>query len=103
MEENMMEMTNEVVDVVDTMDEVAETVAESKGGLVGGILTGVGIVGVGAACVALFKNRDKIKEKKLKKQIAKLEKAGFVVAKPEDLMEDLLDDIDDLDEKESEE
>ena len=102
MEENMMEMTNEVVDVVDTMDEVTETVAESKGGLVGKILTGLGLIGVCVGGAALIKNRDKIKEKKLKKQIAKLEKQGFVVL-PESEIEDLVDDLDDLDEKESEE
>lgn len=99
MEENIMEMTNEVADVVDTVEEVTETVAESNDGLLGKILTGFG---VGIACAAgtlLIKNRDKIKEHKLKKQIAKLEKAGYVVAHESEL--DNIVDTDDLDEKES--
>lgn len=101
MEENMVEMTNEVVDVVDTMEEVTETVAESKGGLVSKILTGLGLIGACVGGVVLIKNRDKIKEKKLKKQIAKLEKAGYVVLTESDI--ENIEELDDLDEKESEE
>lgn len=101
MEENMMEMTNEVVDVVDTMEEVTETVAESNGGLASKILTGLGLIGACVGGAVLFKNRGKIKEKKLKKMAAKLEKAGYVVLSEPEI--DDLTDLDDLDEKETEE
>lgn len=94
MEENIMEMTNEVVEVADAAEEITEAVVETKGGLRKKVLTGIG---VGIACAVgtlLVKNRDKIKERKLKKQIAKLEKEGFVVLNQSDIEE--LGEIDDL-------
>lgn len=100
MEENIMEMTNEVVDVVDTAEEITEAVVETKGGLLTKILTCVGVAGACVGGTLLFKNRNKIKEHKLKKQIAKLEKEGFVIVHESEL--DNIVEPDDLPEESEE-
>lgn len=103
MEENKMEMVNEVVDMTELVEEVTETVAESKGGLLGKILTCLAVGSVCAVSTVLFKNRDKIKEKKLEKQIAKLEKHGYVVVKESEIDNVIVSELDDLEKEESEE
>lgn len=102
MEQNLMEMTNEVENVMDTTEEIVEAAAKSKGGLLSKILAGLGLAACAGGAAYVVKNREKIKEKKLKKQIAKLEKAGYLVAKPEEIMDEIVG-IDDLDEEESKE
>lgn len=74
MEETKFE--NGIVEENEVYDEVPE---ESSNGVLGKIILGVSAmaaVGVGAL---VYKNRDKIE----KRRIAKLEKKGYIITKPE--------------------
>lgn len=84
----MEELKNEVVNET-TNEEVAVSSepVEEGGGSVCGKLLGlvvIGAVGVGAWAI---KNRTKLAEKKAKRNIAKLEKAGYVVLPKDDIVE----------------
>ena len=80
---------------VDNYDDTDES-GSGKFGLAG-ILTGVLAIGAGAL---IWKNKEKIKQKKIEKKIADLEKLGYVVCEQEDKHED--DFVDDFDEEEKE-
>lgn len=92
----MSEQYYENQEVIDIQDEDVEVVdsngepAGSKGLL--GLALGIG-VGIAVAGVAAWKNRDKIKQKRVDKQIKKLEKKGYVVSKEIPVVPITLEDI----------
>lgn len=57
---------------------------------------GAGLLGVGLAVVGgavyLWKNKDKIKQKHIEKQIAKWEKKGYMVTKIQDSEEEVVEE-----------
>ena len=74
-ENEVIDIQDEDVDVVETTEEATE----SKNGLLGLVIGGaVAVVGAG---VALYKNRDKIKQARVNRQIKKLEKKGYCISK----------------------
>ena len=79
--ENELTMVEEPV--VDFDDEYVE---ESNGVFKKVVVIGGGALVAGATALAI-KNRDKIKAKMEERKIAKLEKKGYVVYRPEELEE----------------
>ena len=79
--ENELTMVEEPV--VDFDDEYIE---ESNGVFKKVVMIGGGALVAGATALAI-KNRDKIKAKMEERKIAKLEKKGYVVYRPEELEE----------------
>lgn len=79
--ENELTMVEEPV--VDFDDEYVE---ESNGVFKKVVMIGGGALVAGATALAI-KNRDKIKAKMEERKIAKLEKKGYVVYRPEELEE----------------
>ena len=79
--ENELTMVEEPV--VDFDDEYVE---ESNGVFKKVVMIGGGALVAGATALAI-KNRDKIKAKLEERKIAKLEKKGYVVYRPEELEE----------------
>ena len=79
--ENELTMVDETM--VDFDDEYVE---ESNGVFKKVVMIGGGALVVGATALAI-KNRDKIKAKMEERKIAKLEKKGYVVYRPEELEE----------------
>ena len=79
--ENELTMVEEPV--VDFDDEYVE---ESKGVFKKVVMIGGGALVAGATALAI-KNRDKIKAKLEERKIAKLEKKGYLVYRPEELEE----------------
>lgn len=77
--ENELTMVEEPV--VDFDDEYVE---ESKGVFRKVVMIGGGALVAGATALAI-KNRDKIKAKMEERKIAKLEKKGYVVYRPEEV------------------
>ena len=77
--ENELTMVEEPV--VDFDDEHIE---ESNGGFKKVVMIGGGALVAGATALAI-KNRDKIKAKLEERKIAKLEKKGYVVYRPEEV------------------
>lgn len=77
--ENELTMVEEPV--VDFDDEYVE---ESKGVFKKVVMIGGGALVAGATALAI-KNRDKIKAKMEERKIAKLEKKGYVVYRPEEV------------------
>ena len=77
--ENELTMVEEPV--VDFDDEYVE---ESNGVFKKVVMIGGGALVAGAAALAI-KNRDKIKAKMEERKIAKLEKKGYVVYRPEEV------------------
>lgn len=88
---NMMETMNEEFE----NEETTMDTSSSGGVSIGKVLLGVG--GAALAGFALFKNRDKLKEKQDQKRIKKLEKKGYVVIAPdpEEDSADLSKNVDD--------
>lgn len=60
------------------LDTIEENDSEDAG--LGVAIAGV-VLGVGALTALIYKNRDKIKAKIIARQIAKLEKDGYIVSK----------------------
>lgn len=92
MEDVRIEEMNNQVEV----DEIGEYPVEEHEGGLGGLLTLIGAVtAIGGALFVGIKNRDKIKEARDKKRIAKLEKHGYVIFKEEELttIEDPIEDV----------
>lgn len=79
--ENELTMVEEPV--VDFDDEYVE---ESNGAFKKVVMIGGGALVAGATALAI-KNRDKIKAKLEERKIAKLEKKGYLVYRPEELEE----------------
>ena len=77
--ENELTMVEEPV--VDFDDEYVD---ESHGVFKKVVMSGGGALGAGATALAI-KNRDKIKAKMEERKIAKLEKKGYVVYRPEEV------------------
>lgn len=91
-ENEVIDIQDEDVDVVETTEEATE----SKNGLLGLVIGGaVAVVGAG---VALYKNRDKIKQARVNRQIKKLEKKGYCVSKPIPAIEVVPDEVDEEEE-----
>ena len=61
------------------LDTIEENDSEDAG--LGVAIAGV-VLGVGALTAFIYKNRDKIKAKRIARQITKLEKDGYIVSKP---------------------
>lgn len=76
MEENVI--MNEVTEEVMTNVEVPE-IQEGKG--IGTIVVGIGLAAAAGVGAWLYKNRNKLEERKIKR----LEKKGYIVVKSEDL------------------
>lgn len=76
MEENVI--MNEVTEEVMTNVEVPE-IQEGKG--IGTIVIGLGLAAAAGVGAWLYKNRNKLEERKIKR----LEKKGYIVVKSEDL------------------
>ena len=74
---------NELTMVEETTDFDDEYVEESKGVFKKVVVIGGGALVAGATALAI-KNRDKIKAKMEERKIAKLEKKGYVVWRPEE-------------------
>lgn len=75
---------NELTMVDETTDFDDEYVEESKGVFKKVVVIGGGALVAGATALAI-KNRDKIKAKLEERKIAKLEKKGYVVYRPEEV------------------
>lgn len=89
---------NNVVEIEEVEGVEVNTPEESDGGSKGSVGKIILGLAVAAGGVALYKSRKKIKAYKERKAIAKLEKAGYVVALPcdEDVAieaEDIEDDV----------
>lgn len=78
--ENMNEIKDVVIEEVVENVEVPTTTGGHKFGLVELVTGGVVVVASALAGLA-YKNRDKIKKNKRKKQIAKWKKEGYIVCK----------------------
>ena len=94
MEELKTEM-NEMTMVEEITDFDEEYVGESRGIFKKVVVIGGGALTAGAVALAV-KKRDKIKAKLEDRKIAKLEKKGYVVCRPEDVCE--VADFDETDE-----
>lgn len=83
----MEELKNEVVNETTSEEVAVSSEPVEEGGSVCGKLLGlvvIGAVGVGAWAI---KNRTKLAERKTRRNVAKLEKAGYVVLPKEDIVE----------------
>ena len=88
MENEIMDMQNE--EVVMTNEETEE----NKGfGTIGKIVAGIVIAGLGAGAI-IYKNRDKFDERKARR----LEKKGYVVYRPDEVQNDIVEVEDDEEE-----
>lgn len=92
------EMINEELGCEELMIPEEET-ENSIGGL---LALGVSaLVGLGMAGYAAYKNRDKIKAKRIEKKIAKLEKLGFTVIRNDQAEEESSEELPEETEKEN--
>lgn len=85
MEENK---TNEMIEEIDTVDEVEIEVydepEENDSSLLGKVLKVLFGVGLATAATICYVKRDEIKEKRRRKLVDKLEKEGYVIFAPGD-------------------
>lgn len=72
---------NEIVEE----EDVCEAQEDSGSGILGKIVIGLGVAAAAGICALVYKNRDKIEARR----IARLEKKGYVITKPEADDEDL--------------
>ena len=78
MNEELRELNMENDDVtMETND------SDSKSRLISGFVVGSVIAGAGLLCKAIYKNRNKLEERRMEHKIKKMEKKGFTVIKPE--------------------
>ena len=88
----IMELDNDTdVEVYDLEPE------EESSGILGKILIGAGVLAAGGLAALVYKNRDKLEERRIKK----LEKKGYTVIRPEQFVEEDFDE--DFEEEESSE
>ena len=88
---NNEETKNEIMELDnDTEAEVydLEPEEESGNGILGKILIGAGVLAAGGLAALVYKNRDKLEERRIKK----LEKKGYTVIRPEQFVEEDFDD-----------
>ena len=91
--ENAVNEVIEEIGIEEGLDvTVLEPAVEGSGAFGKKLSIGLAVVGCVTGAVYYFKNRDKINEKKIEKQIAKLEAKGYVVTKP---FEESVEDDDD--------
>lgn len=79
------ELRNDLVEV--EMNEELEEEFEESNGIFGKVAVGIGVVAIGVATTLVVKNRDKIKAKLEERKIRKLEDKGYVIYKPEEVVE----------------
>lgn len=89
---NNEETKNEIMELDNNeteMDLYGLEPEEESSGILGKILIGAGVLAAGGLAALVYKNRDKLEERRIKK----LEKRGYTVIRPEVEYED--DDFDD--------
>lgn len=79
------ELRNDLVEV--EMNEELEEEFEESNGIFGKVAVGIGVVATGVATTLVVKNRDKIKAKLEERKIRKLEDKGYIIYKPEEVVE----------------
>lgn len=83
MNEELRELNMENDDVtMETND------SDSKSGLIGKLVVGSVIAGAGLLGAAIYKNRNKLEERRMEHKIKKMKKKGFTVIKPEKVEDD---------------
>lgn len=85
MEERTYEQDTMEIEITDMDNDYAIESVNSEAGIgtIGKVVVGVGLATIGAAIGWGIANKDKIKAKKIEKAIAKAEKAGCIVIRPE--------------------
>ena len=91
MEENRIE-------TMETINEGAKEVYDmeptgsSGSGILGKVIGGLVVTGIAGAIAYAATHKDKIKNKKLEKKAAQLESAGYLVARPDEIEDEFIEE-----------